>query len=68
MGGASLIVNTTTSGIDYVILKNIVNESRTKAAIETATNLSENSLRATYFGADASLAEPFAAVHEQEDE
>ena len=68
MGGASLIVNTTTSGIDYVILKNIGNESRTKAAIETATNLSENSLRATYFGADASLAEPFAAVHEQEDE
>ncbi len=68
LGGASVIVNTTTSGIDYVILKNVGSENRQKKALETATNLAENSLRATYFGADASRAEPFAAVHEQEDE
>jgi subtilisin family serine protease len=67
MGGASLIVNTTTPGIDYVILKNVASEGREQSALETKATLSESSLRATYFG-DSAGAEPFALIHAQEEE
>ena len=66
-GGASVVVNTAPLGIAYVILKNIDGQTRQHQAMETAVNLTENSLRSTYFGADAALAEPFAVVHEQEE-
>jgi len=68
LGGATIIVNTATSGIDYIILKKIGSEERKKAALRSAVDRSETSLRATYFGSEASLAEPFAAVHEREDD
>jgi hypothetical protein len=66
-GGASVVVNTAPLGIAYVILKNIDSQTRQHQAMETAVNLTENSLRSTYFGVDAALAEPFAVVHEQEE-
>jgi Subtilase family len=66
-GGASLIVSTAPPGITYVILKKIDSKDRVQAAAETAVNLAEDSLRSTYFGRGASLVEPFAVVHEQED-
>jgi hypothetical protein len=67
MGGASLIVNTTSPGIDYVILKNVANKGREESALKTKATLSESSLRATYFG-DSAGAEPFALIHMQEEE
>lgn len=68
MGGATLIVNTTTPGIDYVIMKSFNNSDRNEKAVKTALSLAENSLRATYFGGNAAIGEPFAIVHEKEDE
>lgn len=67
MGGASLIVNTSTPGIDYVILKNVTSKSREALAVATALDREESSLRATYFGPDGAGAEPFAIIHEPED-
>lgn len=66
-GGASLIVNTAPPGISYVILKKVDHPGRQQDAMDAAVNLAENSLRSTYFGPEASLVEPFAVVHEQED-
>jgi len=67
MGGASLIVNTTSPGIDYVVLKNVASEGREKSALEMKESQSESSLRATYFG-DSAGAEPFAVIHNQEED
>jgi len=49
-------------------LKKIGSEERKQAALRSAVDRAETSLRATYFGSEASLAEPFAAVHEREDD
>jgi hypothetical protein len=68
MGGATLIANTSTPGIDYVVLKNISSKGRKDKAEKTALEREENSLRATYFGPDGSKAEPFAIIHEQEED
>ncbi len=67
MGGASLIVNTTSPGIDYVVLKNVASEGREKSALDMKESQSESSLRATYFG-DSAGAEPFAVIHNQEED
>jgi hypothetical protein len=67
-GGATLIVNTTTPGIDYVIMKSFNNADRNEMAVKTALGLAENSLRGTYFGGNSAIGEPFAIVHEKENE
>jgi hypothetical protein len=48
-------------------LKKVDHPGRQQDAMDAAVNLAENSLRSTYFGPEASLVEPFAVVHEQED-
>jgi hypothetical protein len=67
-GGATLVVNTATPGIDYVITKTYNNSQRNEKAIQTALNLAESSLRSTYFSGSEVAGEPFAIVHEEEDE
>jgi hypothetical protein len=67
MGGATLIVNTSSPGIDYVILKDVTSKGRDADAVTTALEQAESSLRATYFGPDGARAEPFAIVHEREE-
>ncbi|MFL6390414.1 MAG: S8 family serine peptidase [Terriglobales bacterium] len=68
MGGATLIVNTSNPGIDYVILKNVDSKYREEFATKAALERRQNSLRATYFGPDAEKSEPFALIHQREDD
>lgn len=68
MGGATLIVNTSNPGIDYVILKNVDSKYREEFAMKAALERRQNSLRATYFGPDAEKSEPFAIIHQHEDD
>lgn len=68
MGGATLIVNTSNPGIDYVILKNVDSKYGEEFATKAALERRQNSLRSTYFGPDAEKSEPFAIIHQCEDD
>jgi hypothetical protein len=61
--GSSLIVNTSTSGVDYIIVKNA--DSNTDSA--DSTSFAEDTLRSTYFGSRLNMSEPFAALHNDEE-
>jgi subtilisin family serine protease len=60
--GSSLIVNTSTPGIDYVIQK-----GAPVSEMNVPIGLSEETLRSTYFGGDVTMSEPFAALHNDEE-
>jgi hypothetical protein len=60
--GATLIVNTSTPGVDYIIIK-----GAPAADGQGRTGFSEDTLRATYFDAAFNMGEPFAALHNDEE-
>jgi hypothetical protein len=62
--GSSLIVNTTTEGVDYIIIKGAPNQEEVAAG---PVGFGEDTLRSTYFGAGLNMQEPFAALHNDEE-
>lgn len=61
--GSSLIVNTLSAGVDYIIVKNA---NSTNNSVDSAA-FGDDSLRSTYFGSGVNLGEPFAALHNDEE-
>lgn len=61
--GSSLIVDTSTTGLDYIITRNSAASSDSPGA----TGLAEDTLRSTYFGTGFNSPEPFALLHGDEE-
>jgi hypothetical protein len=61
--GSSLIVNTSTTGVDYIVTKDSVAE----ADFAGAAGLADDTLRSTYFGSGFNGLEPFAVLHNDEE-
>jgi hypothetical protein len=61
--GSSLIVNTSTAGVDYIIMKNSVSDGDSAGS----TGFAEDTLRSTYFGSRLNMSEPFAVLHNDEE-
>jgi hypothetical protein len=57
-------VNTTTEGVDYIIIKGAPNQEEVAAG---PVGFGEDTLRSTYFGAGLNMQEPFAALHNDEE-